>query len=204
MIQRPPITVRPATTADRPVIADILARAFIDDPALSHIYPAVATRPKRLRGFFDLITAIEPDLTLTNIALDPTGRPVAVALWRSPGNWETPPTTMLRNVIGLVRAFGTALPRALTVQAALDAHHPSAPHWYLSFAGCIPEAQGKGYGGAAIRARLALCDAAGLPAALETATESNTHLYRALGFAESEVFDVPKGPHFWSMWRTPR
>ena len=68
----------------------------------------------------------------------------------------------------------------------------------------VPTAQGKGFGGAAIRARLALCDAQGLPAALETATESNVGLYQALGFAVTGTYRITGGPMFWSMWRDPR
>lgn len=205
MNRRAPIIVRPGTAADRDIVADILAQAFFDDPAFGYIFPVAAGRAVRLRRFFALIIRIAPDPGLTDIALDDQGRPVAVALWRAPGAWQTSTATMLLRIGSLLRAFGTALPRALAMQATLDAHHPTSPHWYLQFTGCLPGAQGRGYGGAAIRARLARCDADGLPAGLETATPSNVPLYTALGFAVSEQFDVPRGgPHFWDMWRPPR
>ena len=205
MNPRPPITVRPGTAADRPMVAGILARAFIDDPAFGYIFPDATARAMRLQRFFALITAIAPDPALTDIALDEQGHPVAVALWRSPGAWATPATTMLRRIGGLVTTFGTALPRALALQAVLDSHHPAAPHWYLQFAGCLPQAQGRGYGGAVIRARLAQCDVVRLPAGLETATPANVPLYTALGFTVAEQFDIPRGgPAFWTMWREPR
>ena len=111
---------------------------------------------------------------------------------------------MLRNAVPLLRAFGTALPRALDLQNRLEAHHPGAPHWYLAFVGCDPARQVQGLGGAAIKARLARCDADAMPAALETATEGNLAIYRALGFEVTGTFDVPGGPRFWMMWREPR
>lgn len=77
------------------------------------------------------------------------------------------------------------------------------PHWYLEFAGCIPAAQGSGYGGAAIRAQLAVADAAGLPAALETAKAGNLAIYQALGFVVSGTFDASPDLKFWTMWREP-
>ncbi len=201
---RPPITVRPATEADRPATAEVLARAFIADPAIGHIFPKADGKPARLSRFFGLMTRIDPDPGLWSLALDGGGAPVAAALWRRPGDWKTPTSTIVRNLPALLRVFGTALPRALGMQATLEAHHPHAPHWYLQFAGCVPAAQGKGFGGAAIRARLALLDAAGEPAALETATESNVGLYQSLGFAVTGTYRVRNGPMFWAMWREPQ
>ena len=202
-MNRPPISVRPATEADRPVAADVLARAFIDDPAMSFLFPDGAGRAQRLDRFFGLITRINPNPGIWSLALD-GATPVAAALWRPPGAWRTPTTTMLRRLPTLLHAFGLALPRALSMQSVIESHHPHPPHWYLQFAGCVPAAQGKGFGGAAIRARLAMCDAQGLPAALETATESNVGLYQALGFAVTGTYQITDGPLFWSMWREPR
>jgi len=142
----------------------------------------------------------EADPALTDVA----GDHAAAAVWRAPGKWQTTRLTMLRLALPMLVAFGSALPRALRLQALLEAHHPSEPHWYLEFLGCNPAQQGQGYGGAATRARLDHCDREQLPAALETATAGNVPLYGALGFAVTSEFDVPGGPHFWSLWREPR
>ncbi len=199
-----PIAVRAAAKADRPAIADLLARAFIDDPAMAHIFRFEAQRADRLQRFFALITRIDPDCTPWSLALNSDGAATAVAMWRPPGAWQTPTATMIRHLPAMITTFGTALTRALATQSVLESHHPHAPHWYLQFAGCLPAAQGQGYGGAAIRARLETCDAQGLPAALETATPSNIGLYQALGFAVIDTFVIKNGPQFWSMWREPR
>lgn len=200
---RPVIAVRAATDADRVATADVLARAFIDDPAMAYMFRDAGDRPRRLGKFFALIGAVDADASAWSLALD-GGVPVAAAMWRPPGSWQTPTSAMVRLLPQLLGTFGTALPRALSMQAAMEKHHPHAPHWYLQFAGCVPSAQGKGYGGAAIRARLARCDADGLPAALETATESNLGLYQAMGFGIVETYVIPGGPTFWTMWREPR
>jgi len=200
LLQKPPIAVRPARLEDRAPVADVLARAFADDPAMSFIFPDAALRAERLPRFFDLIQRSERDPALTNIA----GDTAAAAVWRGPGAWQTPTSTMLRLALPLLTTFGTALRRALRLQGLLEAHHPTTPHWYLEFLGTDPAQQGKGYGGAAVRARLAVCDAAGLPAALETATESNLAIYAALGFTVTDSFKLAEGPQFWAMWREPR
>ena len=99
------------------------------------------------------------------------------------------------------------LPRILSLAQrmlgdAVEAHFPSDPFWYLHIAGVDPARQGRGLGGASIRAGLARCDADGVPAYLETATESNVGLYARLGFELTGEWSVPKGgPRFWSMMR---
>ena len=204
---RPPIPVRAATHADSPLVQRVLARAFADDPVMRHLFPDDATRPERLRRFFALVARAESDPADTLIA-EPdetaaTGDGAAVTVWRKPGAWRTPVAAMLRLALPMLATFGTGLPRALRVQDLLEKHHPREPHWYLEFAGCDPARQGRGLGGAAIRARLAETDAAGIATALETANPVNLPIYTALGFRETGTFDVPGGPTFWTMWRDP-
>lgn len=201
---RPAIAVRAATSVDRSATARVLAQAFIDDPAMAYLFPASTTRPERLLRFFTMIGRADAATDDWSLALDAGGSPVAAATWRPPGQWQTPTAVLLRLLPQLLATFGTALPRARALQRQLEAHHPQAPHWYLQFAGCRPSAQGKGYGGAAIRSRLAQCDAEALPAALETATPSNVGLYESLGFVVTDRYRIAGGPDFWTMWRDPR
>ncbi|GGE18972.1 N-acetyltransferase [Polymorphobacter glacialis] len=203
MMERPPIIVRAATDTDRAATASVLAQAFIDDPAMAYLFRSAAGRDNRLARFFALMSDVDAEASNWSLALE-DGVPVAAATWRAPGSWATPASAMLRFLPRLVSVFGTALPRALTLQSVLETHHPTAPHWYLQYAGCVPAQQGKGYGGAAIRDRLAQCDAEGLPAALETATESNLGLYRSLGFVITDSFPIGNTLTFWTMWREPR
>lgn len=198
-MQRAAIPVRAATPADAAVIAATLARAFIQDPVLGYLFPDAASRPRKLFQFFTLIVRAETRPADTLIA----GDGAAAAIWRAPGEWRTPVSAMLRLAIPMLTTFGSGLMRALRLQSLIEAHHPAAPHWYLAFAGCDPPRHGRGFGGAAIRARLAQCDAAGLPAALETANEANLAIYAALGFVVSGTYDAAPGLRFWSMWREP-
>ena len=200
----PAIAVRTAAAGERAVTAAVLAQAFIDDPAMAYLFPDAARRADRLARFFAMIARVDASTEHWTLALDEAGAPVAATLWRPPGAWVTPVSAMLRLLPQLVSTFRTGLPRALALQSVLEAYHPEAPHWYLQFAGCVPAAQGKGYGGAAIRAKLAHCDATGMPAALETATPANLGLYQSLGFVITGSHDVKNGPTFWNMWRKPR
>lgn len=198
---RPPITVRPATAADIPACVAILAAAFQDDPALSWLYRDAGRRPEQLARFFRLICTTDADPAHWRVAIGADGGPVAVALWRPPGRWQIPILAMIGRLPALIGTFGSLLPRALAMQALLDANHARDPHWYLQFVGCAPAAQGQGHGGAVIRTMLAEIGA--MPAYLETATESNVGLYRSLGFDLVKTYAVTEGPLFWSMWRNP-
>lgn len=198
------IVVRGVTADDRDTVGDVLARAFIDDPAMAYLFRNADQRPLRLQRFFAAIGRADALTDHWSLAFDDAGTPVAATIWRPPGAWQTPMTTTLRLLPRLLATFGTALPRALALQRQLEAHHPRSPHWYLAFAGCVPAAQGRGYGGAAIRQRLGWCDAQRLPAALETATPANLGLYQALGFAITDSYAIIGGPTFWTMWREPR
>ena len=192
--------VRPAVVAAGPAdherIATIFARAFQDDLAMAHIFPDPAVRARKLPRFFRLILDGGQDVGFPLM----TAGGEAATLWRPPGRAKIGLLEMLLHAVPMVRAFGSALPRALRVGGAIDAHYPEGDFWYLHIAGCDPTAQGRGFGGAAIRAGL---DRAGaVPAYLETATEANVGLYQRLGFTVTGEWHVPKGgPKFWSMRR---
>lgn len=189
--------IREAAPTDRGAVAAMLGRAFADDPAMSYIFPNPRDRAKRLPRLFALLFDLDaPGMRLV------TGDAQAATLWQRPGTPQASTLDLLRQAIPLVGALGFALPRALRVGDALDAHAPPERHWYLHIAGVDPAHQGKGLGGASIREGLARAAADGVPAYLETATERNVALYQSLGFEVTSEWRVPKGgPQFWSMLR---
>lgn len=194
----PPPLIRAATPADRPAIVAVLADAFHDDPALAWIYPDASRRAERLQRFFTLITRADARLPLAHVAHDADGHIIAAALWRPPGAWALPATSLIANLPRMLLAFGTALPRTLGLMGAMDHQHDQRPHWYLQFIGVARSGQGRGTGGALLRAGLAR--AAGRGCYLETATPSNVGLYQAHGFGVRNEWQHGDAPPFWSMW----
>ncbi|MEM6584411.1 MAG: GNAT family N-acetyltransferase [Pseudomonadota bacterium] len=80
----------------------------------------------------------------------------------------------------------------------------SSPHSYLRYVGVAPEAQGKGWGGALVRAGVNRAAEKGIGVLLEKATPSNVAIYTRLGFEIAQQWGVPKGgPDFWTMHHTP-
>lgn len=187
---------------DRAAAVRTFAAAFADDPAICFIWPDAAERYRRRPAVMELIWDGDmADPAAGGTAWATTGAE-AVTLWLPSTTRDGPSPGLiglLRRAPRLWRVFGTAVRRALALGDALVANHPQQPHAYLHFAACHPSHQGKGLGGAAIRAGLAASP--GLPAFLETANEANLGLYRALGFAVVSDYRVPRGPRLWTMTR---
>jgi ribosomal protein S18 acetylase RimI-like enzyme len=198
----PPI--RLATGADRAGVAAMLAHAFADDPAFAHIFPDPVVRARRLPRLFALLYDSDGRAGLRLLAPDDrAGGIAAAALWRAPGRASVGWGEMLRHAVPLLAALGAAAGRAMRVGNAIDAHQPAGAYWYLHVLGCDPAMQGRGLGGAVLRAGLARV-AGRLPCYLETATEANLGFYAGLGFAVTAEWRVPGGgPRFWSMLRPP-
>lgn len=188
-----------ARRSARNVLIATLARAFADDPAMTWIMPDPAQRAARLPKLFALL--VDDEFARGWALAAPGGE--AVTLWRGSEAVHGSLWDLLRAVPGFLAALGTGLPRALAVSLSIERHHPAGQVYdYLHFAAVDPAFQGRGWGGAAIRAGLERAAGRGRPAYLETATPANVGLYQRLGFAVIGEWDVPRGgPHFWSMWR---
>jgi GNAT superfamily N-acetyltransferase len=190
------MTVRRATAADRVQVSGLLAAAFFDDAAIRYIFPNPAIRRSRLLRFFSILFDSDGKSGPRYV----TAGGEAATLWRSPGRAQVGWLEMLAEAGPLLRALGTALPRALRVGDAIDAHMPPEPFLYLHIAGCDPRHQGRGHGSAAIAAGLA--QAGDMPAYLETPNPLTLPLYARHGFEVIGEWGVPKGgPRFWSMLR---
>lgn len=192
--------VNDAGPADAARLGRIIARAFHDDPvnlwvfggeaAMRAAFTALARRTYLPRGFAHLDTGER-----------------GAALWLPPGQSKDGRLLDLLHIAAAIVGSGGpgALRRGLALDAAFTRAHPDGPHAYLFAVGVVPEAQGKGVGGALMRAGLARADALGVPAYLESTKESNLPLYRHFGFVEREPMVLPAGcPPVWPMWRAAR
>jgi GNAT superfamily N-acetyltransferase len=192
---------RAATWADADSLAGTLARAFLDDPLLCHLLRDEATREEKLPPLFKLLFK----LGLPHGACDVTGGYEGAALWRPPNRWHIPIWQYLTNGAAFLGIFGAG--GAAHVMGAMDfieQRHPHEPHWYLQAIGTDPDKQGKGYGGVLMRHRLAVVDAAGEPAYLESSKPSNIPIYQSFGFELTGEITLPNGPTIYPMWRQPR
>lgn len=177
-----------------------LAAAFHDDPAMVHMLPDAATRARRLTRLIGWM--VDQHLKL-GLVLG-TAQAEAVTLWRPPGVVHYHEPLWHPGALRFIPIFGRHLPRALRTDEGITGHLPGGEDWlYLKMAGVHPAHQGKGLGGAMIRAGLARAEQLGVPSVLETATPSNVGLYQRLGYSVVSEWDVARGgPHFWTMTTT--
>ena len=135
MSQDPPSReriVRPVTREQAtPQLAETLADAVQEDPALAWIVPDAATRQKMLPGFFAIMVE-QSSRHGEVLASEDQG---AVSLWYPPGVVKDGVLTGLWDNLRLLGLFKTALPSGLNVSEAMYARHPSPqPHASVTFA----------------------------------------------------------------------
>jgi GNAT superfamily N-acetyltransferase len=194
------LEIRAAGRGDAADTAQMLARAFYDDPVFGWFFPAGGSRHRRLRRFF--VTELHHE-SLRHGAVDVAcvdGRVAGAAAWFPPG---TALGTEVSALPGYLRAFGRRLVIVSQYQSvALSARPREEPHWYLGLIGVDPVRQGHGVGAALLRSRLRRCDAEGRPAYLESSKLENVPLYQHFGFHITGPLGLPEGaPVVTTMWR---
>ena len=198
MVTRAPVSVRPALAADHRPLAEVLARAFYDDPVTSWFYPDAAKRLRHARRFFAIRLRQLAVHELTFTTADRSG----AALWAPPGLWRD----SLRQSLMQLPMLPVLLPRIVRSTRAvreIERRHPVEPHFYLSVVGTDPDKQGGGIGSALLAPVLQRCDETRTAAYLESSKESNVPFYARHGFAVMERIEIPEGPPLWLMRREP-
>lgn len=199
-----PIDVRPARRNDVPDLAQVLGRAFREDPVFRWLVPDPHRRATALPGFFSAIArhhhlaggGVEVALSDSGVA--------AAALWDPPGRWLQQPREQIPMLPAVVRLFRGRLGAARALSEQMKAAHPEEPHWYLAMIGSDTAVRGGGFGTALMRSRLDRCDAEGAPAYLESSNPDNVPYYLRFGFEVTGEIPLPDGPSLWPMWRQPR
>jgi N-acetylglutamate synthase-like GNAT family acetyltransferase len=194
------MTIRKATAADIPSMAEMLARAFHHDPIVDWVFEDERSRSKYTRRFF----AGRARVLIGQREIYTADGTSAVAMWARPDEWRDPPLQAIKELALLVPGVGTRVARVMRGLVQVEARHPKSPHWYLAVLGTEPDRQGEGLATALLEPVLADCDRDEVPAYLETGTERNVAFYNRHGFKVTEELRLPDGPPIWLMWRDPR
>ncbi len=190
--------------------ADALARAFAADAAYVDLVPDAARRLDVLRPMFGAVVCYAHVFGVVTTTAEIEGAACRVA----PGKLALTPWRVIRTGLRMGRAAGD-LVRAMAGlgrdarrrfrrgEAHVDRVHArlmTRPHWYLWALGVVPEAQGKGIGGALLQPVLAQADAEGVPCYLETQTEDNVRFYERRGFDVVAADELPGQRVSLPMW----
>ncbi len=172
---------------------------------MAWIFPDEQMRRRRLPSFFAAaLRSTSARLEGTEVAVQ-GDQVLGGAIWLPPGTWRPPLWRQLAALPGVVIRLGSRLSVASATYGALLRVHPARPHWYLSGIGTDPPVQGTGVGTQLLRSRLVRCDAAAMPAYLESSKERNVPFYERHGFTVVGELSVPGGgPTLWLMWREPQ
>lgn len=193
-----------ATRADLADVAADLSDAFADDVMFDWFLRTDSRRDEARLRLFNLLVS---RLAFPAGLIERPAAGGAAAVWMPFESLTPMPLlTELRALPTLLFTTGLArFGRLTAMRETMDKHHPmDRPHAYLQFLGVARVAQGRGIGSRLLKVGTDRCDAAGLPAYLETQTERNIALYSRHGFkVTGENRPRPDAPPLWSMWREP-
>lgn len=197
---------RKAQAVELPPVAQLMARAFADDPVMSWGF-RVAEHEAAVGAYMDFAIRrqcaphdaifVAPDFNAAAVWLPPSGL----------GSLSLPPLRMLALFPVLLRIAGwSRLNRVMALGDAMEKHHPPEPlHWYLFFIGVAPEMRGRGLGSSMLEATLKRVDEEAMPAFLDNSNPKNTRLYERHGFRVVTEYRARKdAPPIWGMWRDAR
>jgi GNAT superfamily N-acetyltransferase len=182
---------------ERAEAVDTIVSAFVNDPVERWLWPGAEEYERHFPSFVEAFAgpALEQQ---TAWAL---GDFTAVVLWLSPG--AAPDGDSIGGVLSETVA-SAKLEDTFAVLQQMDEHHPTTPHWYLPWLAVAEPSQGAGLGSALLEHGLALVDASGLPAYLETPNPRTVPLYERHGFAVTAVAQSGACPPMTMMMRDAR
>jgi len=188
----PAMRVLPLRGAQVASTAELLAHAFVADPAYAYLFPALETRIAGLRDFFARNLRTHLPYACTFVAVDGGDRPIATVTLRPPAGIDISLWTMLRRgLLPFAVAHGRAavqrlfwLKRTYEALEADAADHQS--HAYVHMMAVLPEHQGRGVGGHLLSRVLAA--SAGTGPVRQTVLI--THLGRNVTFYDRHGFEL--------------
>lgn len=203
--------VRTATVADTEAVISVLAESFFDDPMLRWAFADRSTRLRRLEALWRFVAGgVYLPGGASTVGVE-NGEIVAAALWRRPNDLTRSEEYFAEHGEAFYTALDGDLERLSAVTAAMSAHHPTDPHWYLLAVGVSPHLQGGGRGGRLLEHTLDTLDtldtgdtgdAGDHPgdhpggdrpvgaAYLEATSPRSRLLYRRLGFIDISTVDI--------------
>jgi GNAT superfamily N-acetyltransferase len=190
----------PATLADVPALADVLARSFDGYPMITWPLLIDDDAGERIR---DMFLWLDMDMTGEGWTWRTQDGAGVMALIPPEGAARM---VELDRVTG-PRIGGLAPDGGARYSAFWDwvlAGFPDEPNWFIDHLGVDPARQGDGVGSSLLRFALGKASADRLPLFLETGRERNVDYYTRFGFEVFHDDDAPGGgPHVWFMRRDP-
>ncbi len=189
---------RVATDKDLDGLAVTLTAAFATDPLWSWAFPEPADLAVWWR--FMIKSALRYPWVWVS------GDYLAASVWIPPDGSEFTEDEEARVEPILNELVGPRAGDLLELLERFETSHPrDRPHYYLSLLGTHPDHRGRGLGMGLLAQNLAVIDAEGIPAFLESSNPDNNRRYERLGFEQVGEFTTPDETRtVATMWREPR
>ncbi len=197
-------TPRRARLEDAGPLAQLFAKAFLDDPILDWLARSGPGRASGLEAMFFRLLYMRA-IPAGEVWMSDDG--AACTIWLPPGMaaWPRGILAQLKLLPLFVRLCGVGrIVRAAAISGAMERAHPREKHFYLYLIAVNPPFQGMGLGSAILGATLKRIDEAGMPAYLENSNPRNTPLYEGVGFVAQKNISPEGAPPLIAMWRTAR
>lgn len=195
MVDNPVVTVN---DEERSRVFAALACSFSADPLMRWMFPEASVYLNSAMGeFYDAFGGGAIDLGTAVRTPSYEG----AALWYPPGSGpdeERLFTAMQTTVRPEIHEDCTEM------LAGMDQYHPKEPCWYLAVIGVDHGHQGCGWGAQLMKHGLAMVDAHGMPAYLESSNPRNMSLYKRHGFEEMGAIQAGTSPTIVPMIRAAR
>ncbi len=196
LIQLNPSQVQP--------VADLLVRAFQDDPLFVYFFPHASERMNKLSHVLRMLVRYgvlygEVYATSPNVE--------GVIVWLPSEHVEMSPWHMMRSggfsvMLNMSKGDMGRMMRYIEYGSAMHKRHAPFRHWYLQFIGVGPEFRGKGYASVLLTPMFARMNAERLPCYLETQNPQNIPMYQHYGFRVVEEGSIPGSETaHWAMLR---
>ena len=173
--------------------AEMLTRAFQDNPGLAYYFPDESERKNKshhLHQFMLCHGLIYGEVYATSPNLE------GLAVWLPSENANMSLWRVIRSG-GLSMIYKLGIKAASQVRpfgdyvSSVHKRHVPFRHWYLLGLGVDPDYQGQGYASALLKAMFTRIDKERLPCYLETQNANNVPIYQHYGFKVVEEGIVP-------------
>jgi ribosomal protein S18 acetylase RimI-like enzyme len=189
------IAIMSAAAARLPVLADVVGRAFLDDPMIRWPMAEAPDMHARVARFFSVIYG--PLIDDGNIL--EAGDGAGFAHWVPPGSASDALDTTDELMAALTSLTDDGGARYDVLWAWIEERVPDDV-WYLDMVAVDPAEQGKGIGSALVRFGLERAATEGADSFLETSVPDNVAYYERFGFRVVEAGEPVEGcPRIWFM-----
>jgi GNAT superfamily N-acetyltransferase len=202
--------IAPLCAADVPRVAQLLAAAFVDDPAYRYLFPERTAGQLALHDFFARNLRAHLPLVCSHVLLSAEAATLATVTLRPPGGLSLSlPSLIARGLAPFLFAHGPAATRRLLwLKQSYDRLEREAvgggEHCYVHMMAVRPELQGRALGSALLGEILAR-NAARVPCVLTTHFQRNVVFYRRFGFEVSAELRLrPPGSEPYTVWSMVR